>query len=94
MCDGVASRLHDDGFVERMETWFSKLGKERFIQVISVGGIAARLQVLDAFCGYLRTTQTQWTQSMLLELCSHIPLKSTEPACASVWMGVAAKYAR
>jgi hypothetical protein len=94
MCGGVAARLHDDGFVERMESWFSKLGKERFSQVISVGGIAARLQVLDAFCDYLRTTQTRWTQSMLVELCRRIPLKSTEPVCASVWMGVAAKYAR
>ncbi len=57
MCDSVASRLHDDAFIDRLDEWYGRLGKDKFVTCIF--GIGSRLENSD-----FRSVAERWIEKL------------------------------
>jgi hypothetical protein len=86
MNDGVAARLMDDPFNERMMEWRTLLGNDKFVPWM-VGGVAARWLVIPLELIEFLADNT-WTQKMTHELCRRVPKGQLTAIDEHVWLEV------
>ena len=84
---GIASRLLDDAFNDRLQDWREKLGSAKFTTFVGVAGVAARWRVVpSAMIKFVAVEQ--WTQNMSVEVCRRVPLEQNVSIEETVWTGV------